>query len=184
MNAYEVTAAGGITLRTGTVLLHSSQAQARMHRLTALGGNRYEVRDPVQFKRGETFGLQGGLPKGMGRSVEAIPIAVLGKWVQRPFKRREIPRAIPEKQNTQARARTVAARAQTHNARKRRWVERDEVKDRVLGDWKTEPSRFRGGAAAGRYYTEWLAKQGYPFESATVTRWIRLEARRLGIKLK
>jgi hypothetical protein len=194
MNAYRVTAAMGVHIHGGILLLHVSQARARMHRLTPLGENRYELsHPPVQFKRGETFGFEGNLSKGLGRSVEAIPISVLGKWVHRPFKPRapvygekkrlEIPQAIPEQQNAPARARTAAARAQTLNASKRRWVKRDEAREKVLRDWEKNPSRFRGGAAAGRYYTEWLAKQDYHFESVTVTRWIRIDARLRGIKL-
>ena len=123
MNAYKVTIAAGVTIHAGILVLHSSQAQARMHRLTALGDNRYEVRDPpVFFKRGETFGLEGDLPKGM-----AIPISALGKWVQGPFKPRapvygekkilQIPRAIPEQQNAPARTPTASATA-TREARK------------------------------------------------------------------
>jgi hypothetical protein len=123
LNAYKVTIAAGVTIHAGILVLHSSQARARMHRLTALGGNRYEVSDPpVQFKRGETFGFEGELPKGMGRSVEAIPISGLGKWVlHRPRapvhdekKMLQIPRAIPEQQNA---ARTASATT-TREARK------------------------------------------------------------------
>lgn len=163
-----------------------------MHRLTALGDHRYEVRDPpVWFKRGETFGLEGNLPKGMARSVEAIPISALGKWVFRS------PRAplldekrilqitqATEQQTQPTKQQNAAARARTRNASKRRWVKRDEAKGKVLRDWEKEPSRFRSAAQAGRYYTEWLAKQGYRFGTDTVTGWIRVDAKLRRIKLR
>lgn len=68
---YRVTAY--ISIHSGTLGLSASQADARIHRLTPLGGNRYDVRDPpVCFKRGEVFGLEGALPKGMGQDVEEV----------------------------------------------------------------------------------------------------------------
>jgi hypothetical protein len=114
VNAYKVIAAG-VTINAGILLLHSSQAEPRMHRLTALGGNRYEVRDPpVFFKRGETFAFEGELPKALWRSVEAIPISALGKRVlPRPREKKilQIPRTIPEQQNAPTRTRTASATA-------------------------------------------------------------------------
>jgi len=118
VNAYKVTVAF-INIHSGTLILHSSQARARAHRLTALGDNRYEVSDPpVGFKRGETFAFEGELPKALWRSVEAIPISDLGKWVlHRPRapvhgekKTLQITQAIPEQQNAARTAPAIAAR--------------------------------------------------------------------------
>jgi hypothetical protein len=70
MNAYRVTEAS-INVHAGTLGLSPSQADARLHRLTKLGGNRYEVRDPpVVFKRGEVFEYEGELPKTLVAGVE------------------------------------------------------------------------------------------------------------------
>jgi hypothetical protein len=70
MTAYRVTAVS-INIYSGTLGLDPSQADARIHRLKPLGGNRYEVRDPpVQFKRGEVIEIEGDLPKGMKQDVE------------------------------------------------------------------------------------------------------------------
>lgn len=70
MSAYKVTEAS-INLHAGILVLDPSQAEPRKHRLTALGGNRYEVSNPpVMFKRGEVFELHGRLPKGIGQDVE------------------------------------------------------------------------------------------------------------------
>jgi hypothetical protein len=61
-----------INIHAGILVLDPSQADARIHRLTALGGNRYEVRDPpVCFKRGEIFELEGELPKALVLGTEA-----------------------------------------------------------------------------------------------------------------
>ena len=61
-----------INIHSGVLVLSASQADARIHRLTALGNNRYDVRDPpVCFKRGEVFEIEGELPKGVVQSVEA-----------------------------------------------------------------------------------------------------------------
>ncbi len=65
MRCYRVTA-GSINIHTGVLVLSPAQADARRHRLTPLGGDRYDVRDaPVSFKRGEVFELEGELPKAI-----------------------------------------------------------------------------------------------------------------------
>jgi hypothetical protein len=61
-----------ITIHAGVLVLDQAQADARMHRLTALGNNRYDVtRPPVMFKRGEIFELEGELPKALVLGTEA-----------------------------------------------------------------------------------------------------------------
>lgn len=60
-----------INIHAGVLVLDRSQADARMNRLTPLGGNRYDVtRPPVMFKRGEIFELEGELPKALVQAVE------------------------------------------------------------------------------------------------------------------
>lgn len=142
-----------INIHGGILRLSPSQADARMHRLTALGDGRYEVKDPpVCFKRGETFGFEGELPKALWRSVETFGM----------------PRAL--------------AKAQTRNASKRRHVKDNEAKEKVLRDWEKEPSRFPSAAQAGRHYTELLAEQGYQFKFRTVRDWILDRKKKLGMK--
>lgn len=63
MSSYKVTEAS-INIHGGVLVLDPLQAEARRHRLTKLGGNRYVVTyPPVTFKRGEVFELEGELPK-------------------------------------------------------------------------------------------------------------------------
>jgi hypothetical protein len=78
MNTYRVTAVS-IDIHSGILRLDPSQADKRIHRLKPLGGNRYDVSDPpVTFKRGEVFGLDGALPKGMGQDVEEAEAPAVG----------------------------------------------------------------------------------------------------------
>lgn len=70
MATYRVTEAS-INIHAGVLVLDAAQADARKHRLTPLGGNRYDVRDPpVTFKRGEVFELEGDLPKALVLGVQ------------------------------------------------------------------------------------------------------------------
>jgi hypothetical protein len=70
MTAYKVITES-VRIHSGVLVLSLAQAAARMHRLTALGDNRYDVRDgPVMFKRGEVFELEVELPKAMVQSVD------------------------------------------------------------------------------------------------------------------
>jgi hypothetical protein len=86
MKYYRATAY--VTIHGGILGLDASQADARIHRLTKLGGNRYEVRDPpVHFKRGEVFGLEGELPKGM--DVEEAEAPAVGSDFVPPAKRKK-----------------------------------------------------------------------------------------------
>lgn len=59
-----------INIHAGILVLDPSQADPRMYGLTALGGNRYDVTRPVQFKRGEVFELEGELPKALVLGME------------------------------------------------------------------------------------------------------------------
>jgi hypothetical protein len=71
MSTYRVIEAS-INIHAGVLVLDAAQADARKHRLTPLGDNRYEVSDPpVMFKRGEVFELEGELPKALVLGTEA-----------------------------------------------------------------------------------------------------------------
>lgn len=69
MSNYRVTETS-INIHAGVLVLDDSQAEPRLHRLTRLGGNRYDVADPpVSFKRGEVFEIEGELPKALVQGV-------------------------------------------------------------------------------------------------------------------
>jgi len=89
MSNYRVTEAS-INIHAGVLLLDPSQAEPRKHRLTALGGNRYDVTDPpVTFKRGEVFELEGELPKALVQSVEqAEGFPKVKTWNPKPVEAR------------------------------------------------------------------------------------------------
>jgi hypothetical protein len=90
MKYYRATAY--VTIHGGVLGLDPSQADARMHRLKPLGGNRYEVRDPtVQFKRGEVFGIEGDLPKEMDQLLEEAEAPAVGSDFMPPPKRKAKP---------------------------------------------------------------------------------------------
>jgi hypothetical protein len=50
-----------ITVRYGTVELSDDQAKRRKHNLEHLIEKSYEVKRPIQFKVGETFGYESGV---------------------------------------------------------------------------------------------------------------------------
>lgn len=58
MKQYDVTALS-VTINQGVLELSPEQAGIRRHLLTPIGEGQYEVRSPVQFKRGEKFGWNG-----------------------------------------------------------------------------------------------------------------------------
>jgi len=57
-------------INSGVIELTEAQAQPRLHNLKALGGGKFEVLRPVEFKRGETFGYADRLPKSMAEIIE------------------------------------------------------------------------------------------------------------------
>ena len=57
-------------INSGVLELSKEQAQPRLHNLKALGGGKYEVLAPVEFKRGEPIGYSDRLPKAMAEIVE------------------------------------------------------------------------------------------------------------------
>ena len=64
MSNYVVTAVS-VRLHGGVLTLSKTQSAPRLHNLLALGGNRFEVAGPVEFKRGEQVGYDGELPKAL-----------------------------------------------------------------------------------------------------------------------
>jgi hypothetical protein len=69
MERYEVTATQ-VEIHAGILQLDPEQAAARAHALDTLGEGLYQVRRPVQFKRGESFGYDGAVGKGMLQAVK------------------------------------------------------------------------------------------------------------------
>lgn len=51
--------------------LSKEQAAARAHALKEVGKGVYVAQQPVQFKAGETVGIDGELPKSLGEAVAA-----------------------------------------------------------------------------------------------------------------
>lgn len=72
MAKYRVIAAS-VNIHAGVLGLEPHQARARLHRLTPMGGNEYEIVDgPVTFKRGEMFDYEGDLPKDLAESIHEV----------------------------------------------------------------------------------------------------------------
>lgn len=60
----------------------------------------------------------------------------------------------------------------------------NEAKNDVLSEWSKAPSDFPSAEKAGLHFYEWLKDQGRDFEPRTITGWIRLHAKELGIKFR
>jgi len=61
------------TVGAGTILaLTDEQVRRRRHQLEALPDGRWRTRQLVQFKAGESFGMEGELAKGLDAIVERI----------------------------------------------------------------------------------------------------------------
>lgn len=57
-----------VSFHLGAILeLTEEQAQVRMmgKNLKHMGGRKYEVVKPIQFKKGETIGIEGEIPKAL-----------------------------------------------------------------------------------------------------------------------
>lgn len=52
-----------MTIRFGSVELTKDQAKSRKHNLTHLVDNLYEVKNPIQFKVGESFSFEASAEK-------------------------------------------------------------------------------------------------------------------------
>lgn len=66
---YEVTAVSA-RINSGVLELTKEQAGPRLHNLKLIKGNKYEVLNTVEFKRGEVFGYDGDLPKVLADVME------------------------------------------------------------------------------------------------------------------
>lgn len=59
-----------VTIHSGVIQLNSEQAKSRMHNLSHIADDRFDVVRPINFKTGELFGYEGQLPKSMVSSIE------------------------------------------------------------------------------------------------------------------
>jgi hypothetical protein len=65
-----------LAVGAGSLLqLSTDQAKRRATKLEALGKDQYRAKEVVQFKKGETFGLEGELPKAHQHLVEKLSAA-------------------------------------------------------------------------------------------------------------
>lgn len=64
MNKYTITGRS-ILLTSGLLELTDEQSRTRLPKLRALSKTRFEIVQPVEFKRGETIGYEGDLPKSL-----------------------------------------------------------------------------------------------------------------------
>ncbi|WP_020675282.1 hypothetical protein [Geopsychrobacter electrodiphilus] len=62
MERYRIKAASA-NFHSGILQLNDQQASARQHALEDLGDGLYEIKQPVQFKRGEELGFDGDVSK-------------------------------------------------------------------------------------------------------------------------
>lgn len=60
-----------VTINSGVIQLNGEQAKNRMHNLSHIADDRFDIVRPINFKTGEFFGYDGQLPKSMVSSIEA-----------------------------------------------------------------------------------------------------------------
>lgn len=99
MKNYQVTGKV-VSISSGVVELVKHQSDARMFALNRVGKNRFAVLKTIHFKRGETFGYDGELSKGV-----ALHLAETGEEKQ-PKQQRQ----IEEETAMQAEAETLAGK--------------------------------------------------------------------------
>lgn len=71
MQKYKVTARVAV-IPSGVIAISAEQSGPRRHNLRDLGGGRFEVQKPVEFKAGEVIGYEGDLPKAMADNLEEM----------------------------------------------------------------------------------------------------------------
>lgn len=73
--------APSVDIHGGEIELTEAQVKFRQGNLALIKGNRYAVQQPIQFKKGESIGLdEASLAKGMERFLAVVPEpAVLAK---------------------------------------------------------------------------------------------------------
>lgn len=69
MDKYTITARS-VRFASGLLELTDEQARTRLPKLRALDKMRFEIIQPVEFKRGETIGYEGDLPKSFADRME------------------------------------------------------------------------------------------------------------------
>lgn len=92
-----VTAFMGVRFQPSTVLFDLSDDQVRRRRahLRDLGGGRWEVVSPVSFKRGETVGVVGDVPKALMTEVEPVDAKPTPKRKPKRKPAPDLPAAAP-----------------------------------------------------------------------------------------
>ena len=75
------TTTGIVRIGHGILALSEAQAAVRRRGLQPLGGGRFKVTAPLEFKAGETIGFDGEAPKVLAHLLRAedMPAAVLRK---------------------------------------------------------------------------------------------------------
>ncbi len=67
---------------------------------------------------------------------------------------------------------------------KRKYAKLYEANALVETEWLKNPNQFISAPRAGKYYCNWLNKIGYTYVESTVTNWIRVCAKKNGIKFR
>lgn len=70
MNKYTITGRS-VRLTSGLLELTDEQSRTRLPKLKALSKTRFEIVQAVEFKRGETIGYEGDLPKSLADRMES-----------------------------------------------------------------------------------------------------------------
>lgn len=132
MATYKVTGRM-VRINGGVLELSEAQADARMHHLKHLKGNKYEVVNPVEFKNDEEFGYSGEVNKAL-----AEDLALKSKLAAED-------KAAKAKAEAEAKAAAEAAEKQRLEAEKARkeseefarkcWDDSEEVRKQFDGDF-------------------------------------------------
>lgn len=69
MDKYTITGRA-VRLTSGLLELNEEQSRTRLPKLRALSKTRFEIVQAVEFKRGETIGYEGDLPKSLADRME------------------------------------------------------------------------------------------------------------------
>jgi hypothetical protein len=78
-----------------------------------------------------------------------------------------------EKKSARSKQLNTMRHAKTHDAR-----------ELAVKDWEKAPYAFPSAEQAGGYYADWLETKGYKFTPRTVTGWIRIHAKEIGVKFR
>lgn len=107
---YIVTAVSA-RLAQGVLVLTKEQAAPRRHNLKEVGKGRYEIVNPVEFKRDEEIGFEGDLPKSMAENLTAKSNAEAAAKKAAAEAEKEAAKAAKEAEKAAAKAAEEAAKA-------------------------------------------------------------------------